>query len=144
MTQQISENTGLGKELAEAGPENSATLLGRMAERLGWNASVQKAFGEPIVSAGVTVIPVARVGYAFGGGTGSELSTEKTVGGGGGGGGLEVRPVGFIEIRDGKSTYRPIRNPWVDAAIPLVALMAGTLAPRAFRRWMQVRRSRID
>ena len=39
-------------------------------DRLGNSASVKNVYGEPIVAEGKTIIPVAKVGYGFGGGSG--------------------------------------------------------------------------
>lgn len=111
----------------------SVTLLERLADKLGGRASVAAVYGEPVVSEGVTVIPVARVGFGFGGGAGREVGSAKTGEGGGGGGGAEARPLGFIEIRDGTATYKPIRDPWVDVVVPLAALLVGTMTPKIVR-----------
>lgn len=112
----------------------SVTLLERLADKLGGRASVTAVYGEPVVSEGITVIPVAEVGFGFGGGAGREVGKEKTGEGGGGGGGAGARPVGFIEIKDGTATYKPLRDPWVDVIVPLAALLAGTALPRLARR----------
>ncbi|MEV3961528.1 spore germination protein GerW family protein [Nocardia sp. NPDC050193] len=117
----------------------AARLLERLAEQLGGKASVGRAFGEPISAEGVTIVPVARTRFGFGGGTGGESGADKV---GAGGGGAEVRPLGYIELRDGTAVYRPIRDPWVDVALPLVALLIGAMAPRALRAWIRLRRKR--
>ncbi|MFF3325148.1 spore germination protein GerW family protein [Streptomyces sp. NPDC002889] len=111
----------------------SATLLERLADKLGGRASVTAVYGEPVTRDGITVIPVARVGFAFGGGAGQEISTARTGEGGGGGGGVEARPLGFIEIREGTATYKPIRAPWTNVVVPLAALLAGATVPRILR-----------
>jgi uncharacterized spore protein YtfJ len=108
----------------------AASLLERLADRLGGKASVTAVYGEPVVGDGVTVIPVAKVGFGFGGGAGRETGTSRTGEGGGGGGGAEARPVGFIEIKSGTATFKPIRDPWVDVIVPLAAIAAGTIAQR--------------
>src|SRR5436190_23956438 len=82
----------------------------RMAERVGAKASVRAVFGEPIERNGITIIPVARVRWGFGGGAGrgpiavgpgSEAdgsATEPTIdegisgAGTGGGGGVAADP----------------------------------------------------
>ncbi|GAA3782041.1 spore germination protein GerW family protein [Streptomyces chiangmaiensis] len=111
----------------------SVTLLERLADKLGARASVSTVYGEPITQDGITVIPVARVGFGFGGGAGREVGTVKTAEGGGGGGGAEARPLGFIEIKDGTAVYKPIRDPWVDVALPLAALLAGIMGSKSVR-----------
>jgi uncharacterized spore protein YtfJ len=90
-------------------------------EHLRTSASVKAVYGDPIVTEGKTVIPVARVAFGFGGGSGSgmhhkpkpepngkdkkataaleEEEKEAVQGeGGGGGGGVLAKPVGVVEI----------------------------------------------
>lgn len=110
----------------------SARILESLAEKLGGRASVTAVFGEPVTHDGVTVVPVARVGFGIGGGAGHRRGAEGG-GGGGGGGGVEARPVGFIEIKDGTAVFQPIRDPWRDIALPLGAALAGTLGMWALR-----------
>ncbi|VFA99710.1 spore germination protein GerW family protein [Nocardia cyriacigeorgica] len=123
--------------------DSAARLLERLAVQLGGKASVRRAFGEPISAEGVTIVPVARTGFGFGGGTGGESSAAKVGAGGGGGGGAEVRPLGYIELRNGTAVYRPIRDPWVDVALPVAALLIGVTAPRFVRAWVRLRRKRF-
>ncbi|WP_151477786.1 spore germination protein GerW family protein [Streptomyces albicerus] len=118
----------------DAGTVNPAVaLLERLAEKLGGRASVTTVYGAPVTGDGVTVIPVARVGFGFGAGVGREVDAAKTGEGGGGGGGAGAKPVGFIEIRNGSATYRPIRDPWVDVVVPLAALVLGGALPKIVR-----------
>ena len=92
-------------------------VLDRLVQRLGATASAATVFGAPVERGDVTVIPVARAAYAFGGGGGTRSGQE----GSGGGGGVRVAPVGYIEIRPGVVLYRPIR----DWAVLIPALAAG-------------------
>ncbi|WP_327351382.1 spore germination protein GerW family protein [Streptomyces sp. NBC_01304] len=111
----------------------SVALLEALAEKLGGRASVTAVYGEPVTRDDVTVIPVAQVGFGFGGGAGQETGTDKSGEGGGGGGGGGAKPLGFIVIRGGDATYRPIRDPWVQVVLPLAGLLAGTALPRIAR-----------
>jgi len=111
----------------------SVTLLERLADKLGGRASVTAVYGEPVTADGVTVIPVAKVAFGFGGGAGREVGATKSGDGGGGGGGAEARPLGYIEIRDGTATYKPIRDPWSDVVLPLTALAVGSAMPKILR-----------
>ncbi|NNN32875.1 sporulation protein [Streptomyces sp. S3(2020)] len=111
----------------------SVTLLERLADKLGGRASVTAVYGEPITADGITVIPVAKVAFGFGGGAGREVGATKSGDGGGGGGGAEARPLGYIEIRDGTATYKPIRDPWSDIVLPLAALVIGGAMPKILR-----------
>lgn len=71
-------------------------LLERAATALGGRASVRAVYGEPITQGDVTIVPVARGRFGFGG---DEA---------GGGGGAEVRPLGYVEIANGASTWHPV------------------------------------
>ncbi|MFM9368615.1 spore germination protein GerW family protein [Streptomyces sp. Da 82-17] len=120
----------------------SAALLERLADKLGGRACVEAVFGEPVTAEGVTVIPVARIGYGFGGGAGREVGAGRTGEGGGGGGGAEARPLGFIELRDGHATYKPVRDPWAqarDVLVPLTGLLAAAVGPRIAHRLTRLR-----
>ncbi|MBX7551799.1 spore germination protein GerW family protein [Streptomyces sp. NPDC004232] len=118
--------------------DTAAALMKRLAEQLGSRASVSAVFGEPVTSDGITVIPVAEVGFGFAGGTGPEAGAANAGAGGGGGG---ARPRGYIEIKDGIATYKPLRASWASVAVPLAALLAGTVVPLLVRR-LAKRRSR--
>lgn len=96
----------------------SDAVLEHLAERVGASASAKAVYGEPVERDGVTVIPVARMRYGFGAGGGDKEGSR----GGGGGGGVDARPMGYIEIKNGSTAYRPI---W-DAA-SLVPVVAGGL-----------------
>ncbi|NUR42600.1 MAG: sporulation protein [Streptomyces sp.] len=111
----------------------STTLLERLAEKLGGKATVGAVYGEPITRDGVTVVPVARVSFGFGGGAGQESGAARSADGGGGGGGVDARPLGYIEIRNGTAVYKPIRDPWVDIALPLAAMVVGIVGSKSAR-----------
>jgi uncharacterized spore protein YtfJ len=86
-------------------------LLEKLASKLGLNANATLIYGNPVDREGVTVIPVAKVSYGFGGGEGNANPKEKDSQGSGGGGAITVKPAGYIEIKNGKATYRPIVEP---------------------------------
>jgi uncharacterized spore protein YtfJ len=75
---------------------NIQELLQGMAERVSASASVKNVYGDPVVVGNRTVVPVARVQYAFGGGGGSRDDLEG--GGGGGGGRVSAQPCGALEV----------------------------------------------
>ena len=87
-------------------PNSAETFIGSMAERLGVAARAATIFGDPVERNGVTVIPVAKARWGFGGGAGHRKDEE----GAGGGGGIQVDPVGFIELKNGAAEFRPIRT----------------------------------
>jgi uncharacterized spore protein YtfJ len=99
----------------------------RMAERIGGKASVRAVFGEPIERDGITVIPVAKVRWGFGGGAGrgpiamgpgiegraapeAPMSGDpsQSGAGSGAGGGVTADPIGYLEIGPDGANFRPI------------------------------------
>jgi uncharacterized spore protein YtfJ len=116
-----------------------ASFVERLAKRLGLSASAKAVFADPVERDGVTVIPVAKVRWGFGGGSGSGRKFKKgdvsdTGQGGGGGGGVHVSPLGYIEMKDGEVEYKPIRDP--AALVPLVAVggIVGCILLRGLRK----------
>ena len=49
----------------------SSSLLQTIHESLGTRAQVKSVFGDPISAEGKTIVPVAKVAYGFGGGSGT-------------------------------------------------------------------------
>ena len=68
----LSEGGGVVEGSAQSSAEGVKSerrgFLERMAEHLGARAGVKSAYGEPVERDGVTVIPVAKVAWGFGGG----------------------------------------------------------------------------
>jgi uncharacterized spore protein YtfJ len=99
-----------------------ADFVPRLAERVGLTVRASAVFGDPVERDGVTVVPVARASWGFGGGRGGEPPSE---GVGGGGGGV-VSPIGFIEVRGGEAKFVRIRDPRpVAAALTTAAAILG-------------------
>lgn len=96
-------------------PPFAASLAERLAQLLSSSVTAQTVYGTPVVHEGVTVIPVARAAYGFGGGSGTGANAQGSTGGGGG---VSITPVGFIELKQGRSRFRPIRR----SVVPLVAV----------------------
>jgi len=95
-------------------PNSSEKFIGAMAEKLGAAARAATIFGDAVERDGITVIPVAKARWGFGGGVGRRKDED----GAGGGGGALVTPVGFIELKNGEAEFRPIRPsslPWIIA-----------------------------
>ncbi len=101
----------------------SVGWLERLAGTVGSSVQAQTVYGQPVERDGVTVIPVARVVYGFGGGGGTHPDPG-VESGEGGGGGAQVQPVGFISVRGGSAEFRSIPDPSADAR-RLFALFAG-------------------
>ena len=60
---------------------------------------------------GITIIPVSKVSYAFGGGGGDYPVKEKGGFGGGSGAGIKIDPIGFLVIKDGTGRMITITPP---------------------------------
>jgi uncharacterized spore protein YtfJ len=115
-----------------AGRDNilPASLLERFAEKLGYTARSATIFGEAVEREGVTVIPIAKAKWGLGGGGGHRRPGAQE--GLGGGGGVTVAPVGYIEVKNGESRFRPIWDPMTTI---VAGLGAGALLLLAFGRF---------
>ena len=103
-------------------------FLTSIAEKLGAAANASLVFAEPVEREGVTVIPVAKSCWGFGGGAGRRRHDD----GVGGGGGVRVIPIGVIEIRNGGARFQRIHT----ASLPIIVVsgVAGFLLLRALVR----------
>jgi uncharacterized spore protein YtfJ len=127
---------------AESGATSvAATLVEKLAERLGARASVANVFGEPVTAGDVTVIPVAKVLLGLGGGGGRERAAAKAGEGLGTGGGVHARPVGYIEIRDGQTQFVPIHDQRADTFYGMAAVIAALSVSRIIRSLTRRRRA---
>jgi len=124
-------------------PEASALrrvdeMLGKLSERLGTQFSASSVFSDPVERDGITIVPVASVRFGLGGGGGEDR--EKHQDGAGAGAGGTVTPIGYIELKDGRSRYVPLVHPARMAALTAAAVLAGLailrplLAPRPTNR----------
>jgi uncharacterized spore protein YtfJ len=106
------------------------SFVERLADKLGINANARSVYSEPVERDGMTIIPVAKVRWGFGGGAGKKGGKR----GKGGGGGVQVSPLGYIEIKDGETRYKPIRDP--ASMVPLVVAggLSGWILLRALRK----------
>jgi uncharacterized spore protein YtfJ len=124
---------------------SSPAPFGAIADLFERSLNIRHVYGEPVHNGEMTVIPVARVAYAFGGGGGrgpGRIGKERTVGesadkqigsepeGAGGGGGVRMTPVGALEIGPQGTRLIHFREvtPWLGAAA--VGLVAGWLLGR--------------
>ena len=118
----------------EAAAGFDGTLAERIADRVGAHAGSGAVFGDPVSQDGRTVIPVARSMWGSGGGSGS---SEEMGTGGGGGGGAMSSPVGFIEIDEVGSRFRPLGAPWQDARLVLAYSVGAWLILRTLVRLLR-------
>jgi uncharacterized spore protein YtfJ len=107
-------------------PQLQEGLVEHLAEQL-TSSNVRTVFGDPVDRKGTTVIPVATVRYGFGGGTGRKTAKDRERGqeGMGGGAGVQVSPVGFIQMTDGEVKFR--RIPRAAGLLRLLGLGLGAL-----------------
>lgn len=117
----------------------TGTLVERVVRQLGFSTSVAAVFGQPVAAHGRTVIPVARVYFLYGAGTGPELAgrtVERAPEGrltpalssGGGGGGMGIaRPAGYIEMGPEGTRFVPATRDWKGTLV-LAALVGLGLA----------------
>ena len=126
------------REAREAASGRTDSIVQMLAERVGFQAGTHAIFGQPVENDGVTVIPVGKVRYGFGGGAGrgiEEGSENGEIGeGSGGGGGVSASPLGFIEIRDGRAEFRRTHDPVSAVPVILAAAFAAWVALRGVKK----------
>ena len=98
-------------------------FIGQLAEKLGANTTVKAVYGDPVERGDMTIIPVAKILYGFGGGEGNKNGQ----GGAGGGGGVKVTPIGYIALKNGETKFRPIRDSSTIATLMIAGGVAGAL-----------------
>lgn len=94
-------------------------------EKFSREKDVALVYGEPIVMENKQVLPVAKVNYFVGGGSGGQLDEEQAVSigqGEGGGGIFSIKPIGVYEITDKKVIFKPILP--VNLILTFVAVMS--------------------
>jgi uncharacterized spore protein YtfJ len=130
------QQAGINAQAASRTPADQ--LLERLAELVGAKAGVKVVFGEPVRHDQMTVIPVARVRWGFGGGGGrSEAATGGPASGSGGGGGVAADPVGFLEVRPEGAAFRPISQPYPSPAFMIAAGLTTAIVIRALARLLR-------
>ncbi len=117
------------REAQDAASGAGGNIIEMLANKVGLQAGAHAIFGDPVEHDGVTVIPVGKVRWGFGGGSGRDTREGGLEGevdeGSGGGGGAMASPLGFIEIRDGRAEFRKVTDPVsVVPAILAVAVVA--------------------
>ena len=121
------------KREAEAGVADDR--FSKLVDSLGGTASAKAVFGAAVEKDGVTIVPVARVRFGVGGGGGHgpgrkkkrDASDREQVGYGHGGG-VQAVPVGYIELRDGKTSYKRIADPARPLAMLLLFPLVGVIS----------------
>lgn len=127
-------------ERAEA--EQYATILERLNRRVEHMTEAAVAFAPSRQYNDLTIIPVARVRSGFGGGfgTGKRAEQGEVPEGVGSGGATSVTPVGYIEVKEGATTFRPIIAPDAIMRIQIVGGLFALLLAALFSGRMAIRR----
>lgn len=127
------------REAEAAASGRTDDLIGGLASRVGMHASPRAVFGDPVVRDGMTIIPVAKVRWGFGGGSGrgadgsAEDGTLDAGEGSGGGGGVMASPLGYIEIANGVADFRRIRDLGAICSLMLASAVSAWLVLRGIR-----------
>ncbi len=127
----MTELTGVMDEATTAAEGRRERFLEGLARRVGLQAGAQAVFGEPVERGELTVIPVAKLRWGFGGGTGPGPAGGGT--GEGGGGGVVASPLGFIEVRPGGAVFRRIEDPVAYWPLVLVGSLGAWILLRGLR-----------
>jgi uncharacterized spore protein YtfJ len=114
-------------------------LLQSLAERLGGSATVKTVYGEPIAAEGRTIVPVAKVSFGLGGGSGARAPDDPAERSGeegeGGGGGARAVPVGVVDITREGIRFVPIGGRMhVIGALAAGFYLGLKVARRSFRK----------
>ena len=102
--------------------------MGKIREMVDTNTIV----GQPITTPdGVTLIPVSKVSFGFGGG-GAAFGNKKDTAadgnlGGGLGTGVKIDPVAFLIVKDGAVRMMPVAEPASSTADRIVEMIPDTL-----------------
>ncbi|MCH8950413.1 MAG: hypothetical protein IIB87_08560 [Chloroflexi bacterium] len=122
-------------------------LVRSIAQSVQDSLTVRTVYGEPITAGNITILPVARVTFGFGGGgaggsgslpAGEEIDAARRGAGGvgGGGGGGFVQPIGYIEITENASRWVPV-EPSQSEQLLRALKVAARLVPFGGRRgWL--------
>src|SRR6266581_3823210 len=113
------------------------TTVSQIAERLKNSARVDVVYGEERKIGDKTIIPIAVVAYAFGGGVApgeNGASNLTSGGGGGGGGGVRVQPVAVLEVTGDETRVLPVLD-WTRIITTGITIFGAWLLVRSlFRR----------
>ena len=126
------------REAQEAASGRTDGLVEMLAEKVGLRAAASAVFGQPVEREGITVIPVAKVRWGFGGGAGRGIEEGSETGeigeGSGGGGGAMASPIGFIEVKDGEASFKRTHDPTSAVPIIIASGFAAWLCLRGIKR----------
>ena len=105
------------------------SMMGVTLDKIRSMADVNTVIGDPITVDGATIIPISKVSYGFAAG-GSDLpckaQAQKDLFGGGSGGGVNVIPVGFLTVQDGKVRLLQL-DPFTSTMDRIVSMAPGLM-----------------
>lgn len=112
-----------------AGEPNPIERIGSaILDQVLGKANARMVYGDPVQHGNRTVVPVARIStrFGFGGGSGRANRGDgpETGMGGGGGGSVDAKPIGYIEISDSGTEFRPIED---ETQIAMAAMRIATI-----------------
>jgi uncharacterized spore protein YtfJ len=125
----------------EALQQKEGSFIEGLAHQVGITVNAKYIYGEPVERDGVTVVPVARAAYGFGGGSGKMDKGRGASEGAGGGGGVRLTPVGYIEIKNGATRFRPTRDPL--AFVPVILAAAPAILLTTWKIMKLLRRKEL-
>lgn len=105
MTARVTGDTTTTEQVPGTGTQQS---IGGILDNARAKGDVRRVYGEPVVRNGRTIMPVADIGSAFGFGSGASGEPGKEGEGGGGGGKVTGKPIGYLEITDDGSSFKPV------------------------------------
>jgi uncharacterized spore protein YtfJ len=121
------------REEAPAAPDFAQTLVHSM-ERV---VNARTVYGEAVTHEGITVIPVARATWLGAGG-----GDRSTQGGSGLAGALRIKPVGYVEIKDGETRFKGFFDMGVVVQIILSYSIVAAITFAGIRKIIQAARSK--
>jgi uncharacterized spore protein YtfJ len=83
-----------------------SSIIEHLANHIEQTLKAKIIFSDPVQRNGITVIPTAKIIYGIGFGSGTYVNKK----GKGGGVGIYAKPIGYIEIKDNKTSFVPISN----------------------------------
>ena len=107
---------------------NTQAVLRDLSERLAASASIKAVYGEPVTAGDRTVVPVAKVCYAFGAGGGGRGKDEQEGSGGGGGASVAAWPAGALEVTPAGTRFIGFRDARVLGIVMAAGFILGATA----------------
>jgi uncharacterized spore protein YtfJ len=134
-----SDAMGEARDAAERGGLTDR-IIAHLVERFGGRTGVSSLFGEPIERGESTIVPVGRMRWLVGAGSGSASvpGTDGSSDGSGGGGAAIADPIGYIEMGPDGVRFRRIveipPNPLAVLAIGIAAALVLRAVARLLKR----------